>query len=455
MNTPDPVSDAEYRDYLAQLKSLMAIPSISRNPHLKAECRDAAEWLAQAIRSAGGREVRLVDHEPNPVVYGELGSANPDAPAVLIYGHYDVVSAGEEAEWTSPAFEPEVRDGFLYGRGAADMKGPLLASLFGAVRAVRAAGGSDPSAFPWKIKLLFEGAEEGGSRSIRNFIEKHPELMQSDFAFSADAGMYSYEEPSVTLSVKGLCGVHFRLSGSAADQHSGMFGGAIDNPNRALARLVADLHDDDGRITVAGMYDGVAPISDSQRGDLAAIGIDDEHFKTGAGVAELWGEKGFSAAERVYHRPSLTVTYLGGGEVMNIIPSKAEAYISVRLTPEQDPNAVLEALKAHIRGACPSTMKLEILSEGHYPGAWNDRGHFAVAALSKAIAEQWGRPPLYVPGGGGIPVIAYLQKKLGIPSVLTGIAAVQDNIHGANERLHLGNWRRSIDAYGAFFSSLD
>jgi acetylornithine deacetylase/succinyl-diaminopimelate desuccinylase-like protein len=453
MNAIHPVSDHEYHKYLNELIDLMAIPSISSNADHAGDCRSAAEWLARRIRSSGGKNVRLIEHDPNPVVYGELGSLSPDAPTVLVYGHYDVVSAGEASEWNSPAFEPTERNGFLYGRGAADMKGPLLASLFGAIRAVDSAAEAGRD-YPWRIKLLFEGAEEGGSWSIRNFIDQHPDVMSADFAFSADAGMFSYEKPSITLSVKGLCGVLFRLSGAARDQHSGAFGGAIDNPNRALAEMVAGLHDGNGRITVEGMYDGVPEISDAQKADLAAIGMDDEHFKTGAGVDQLWGEAGFSAGERVFHRPSLTVTSLSGGAVMNIIPAKAEAYISVRLVPEQDPPKVLEALKAHLRTNCPPTMKLEILKEGHYPGAWNDREHFSVKSLAAAIGAQWDCPPLFVPGGGGIPVIAYLQKKLGIPSVLTGIAAAEDNIHGADERLHLGNWRKSIDAYGDFFASI-
>ncbi len=449
MEKPKPCTEREYRAYLDQLIEFIAIPSVSRDPERSEDCARAARWLADAV-GASGRNIELIPHDPHPVVYGEMGSMDPDAPAVLVYGHYDVVSEGATSQWHSPAFRADKRNGFLYGRGAADMKGPLLASLFAAIRAVEAAGDE----YPWKIILLFEGAEEGGSWSIRKIIEQHPERMKANFAFSADAGMYSYNQPSLTLSVKALCAVNFRITGMERDQHSGTFGGAIDNPNRVMAGIIAGLHNKDGSITVEGMYNDVPEITDEQRRDLEILGMDEEHFCSGAGVKSLWGEAGYSPAERVFHRPSLTVTYMEGGQPMNIIPAKASAMVSVRLVPGQDEKRALAALEAHLMKACPPHMTLEITGSGSYPGAWIDRSHFGVQALSGAMERHFSRRPLMVPGGGGIPVIAYMQQILGIPSVLTGIAAVEDNIHGADERIHLENWRRSIDSYADFFSML-
>ena len=438
--------------FLDDLKALCAIPSISSIPAYTSEVYRAAEWVAEALRAAGLEQVRLMTTEGHPVVYGEWLHAGPSVPTILFYGHYDVQPALDPDTWESPPFEPQVHGENLVGRGASDMKGQTLAEV-NAIAAWLCGAGN----LPLNVKFLVEGEEEIGSRHLRKFIQKHAELLACDAAFNADAGMVTPELPAITYGLRGGLRVEVTVNGPAHDVHSGTFGGTLHNPAQALMELIVGMHDSQGRVTLPGFYDRVRPLESDERAAMALLPMDGNFFLSQSGAPALWGEPEYTPLERTTARPTLEVLSfhagLAGEGVLNIVPAQAKAALSMRLVPDQEPEACYQSLITYLKTHVPPTVRWEArrLNNGGR-ASLIDRQNPLLMALDRALEETWGVRPAYIRIGGGIPVVAQLQEELGIPSILTGFGLPDDQIHGPNEKLHLPTWRRGIEAIVRFLA---
>jgi acetylornithine deacetylase/succinyl-diaminopimelate desuccinylase-like protein len=434
-----------------ELIELLRIPSISHDPNFKADVDQAARWLADKLRAMGVNNVEIMPTAGHSVVYGEwlARRGSVDAPTVLIYGHYDVQSPEPLEDWRSQPFEPEIRGENLYARGASDMKGQTLASL-NAVEAIIKTGG-----LPINFKFLLEGEEEIGSKHLNEFLIQHREKLKCDFSLNTDAGgMPDAETPSICYSLRGGAGFVLTISGPGQDLHSGEFGGTIQNPIHVLSKLIADLHDENGHVTLPGFYDKVREIDEEERAELARLPFDEEFLLKHSGAPALWGEPGFIPAERIGARPTAEVVMFTAGQPKSAIPAKASARFAFRLVPDQDPAEVQEQFKAYLEAHVPATVtwKLDFLGGGH--GIVVERKSRALRAMQSALRAEFGREPIFQRSGGGIGAVLMLKKTLGIDSVLTGFSLFDDNIHGPNEKLHLPAWRKGMAALVQFFHIL-
>jgi acetylornithine deacetylase/succinyl-diaminopimelate desuccinylase-like protein len=338
-----------------------------------------------------------------------------------------------------------MRADYLYGRGASDMKGQTLAGIKALESVMQTAG-----KLPINVKFLIEGEEEIGSRHLRQFIRQEQELLACDYALNADAGMVGVNQPAITLGLRGGMRVNLSVFGPRHDVHSGVFGGALHNPAQALIELLANLHDAQGRVCLPGFYDRVRPLSAEERLDLAQVGIDERFFIETTGVPALWGEPEFTPFERTTARPTLEILAfhagLAGEGSLNIVPARADAAISFRLVPDQEPDEVYRALLAYLETHAPPTIRWEISQLVGGRGVLMGRDTPGIQPMTIALEKAWGVQPRFTRLGGGIPVVNQLKEELGIPSVLTGFGLPDDNIHGPNERLHLPTWRTGIQA---------
>ncbi len=429
--------------FLEELQELLAIPSVSTDPERAQEVRRAARWLAEKLASLNMRDVEVFPTEKHPLVYGRLAAADPAAPTILIYGHYDVQPAEPLELWQNDPFAPEVREENLFGRGATDMKGQLMAAL-NAVEAALAAG-----APPVSVKVLLEGEEEIGSTHLRAFIESHRDLLASTCCLNPDAGMMAPELPTITYGLRGLAYFELRIKGPGRDLHSGLFGGAVHNPAQAMCELIAGMHDPRGRVTLPGFYDPVRPLDPAERDELARLPVGDSDYLRNTGVPQLWGESGYTALERAAARPTLEVNGIGSGFVgqgtKTVLPAAAVAKLSMRLVPDQDPDRVDEQLREYLREQVPPTVRWELERLAGSPPSISDRESAALRALAAAMEAVWGRKPLFRREGGSVPVVAYLQQLLGVESLLTGFSLPEDNMHAPNEKLHLPTWLRGME----------
>ncbi len=438
--------------FIAEMGELIAIPSISASPKYAGDIQKAAEWLQAKLESLDFENVQIMPTDGLPVVFGEYMKAGNDAPTMLVYGHYDVQPADPFDLWESEPFEASIRGDALYARGSSDMKGQVIASL-AAIEAVMSAGN-----VPLNIKFLLEGEEETGSPTLGDFIENNKELFAADFALNPDAGMMSSVQPTITYALRGLAYFQIDVSGPSHDLHSGFFGGVVRNPANELAQLIAGMHDDNGHITLPGFYDSVRELDDEEREALAKLPQDDAFYKDQTGVSDLWGEKGYSSNERATARPTLDVNgmlsgYIGDG-AKTVLPSNAMAKISCRLVADQDPYQVLEQMRAYFEANAHPSLKWEVRLISEAVASISERNSKEVQAMKKALETIWGVDSLYKREGGTIPVVGYMQEKLGIESVLTGFGLPEDRIHSPNERLHLPTWEKGIDALIHFIYNL-
>jgi len=435
--------------YLNSLKSLVEIPSISTSIDHKKAISETAEWLASRLRKMGFSNVALHPTNGHPVVFGEYISGKPGLKTVLIYGHYDVQPVEPLDLWETPPFEPAIRGDNLFARGASDMKGQVMASL-NAVEAILSAG-----ELPVNIKYMIEGEEEIGSPNLAPFLKKNAELLAADIVLNPDSGILGEDFPTLTYALRGLAYFELRVYGPAHDLHSGLFGGVVHNPAQALAELIAGMHDANGRITLPGYYDSVREMAIDERQDIARLPMGDDFFKEQTGADKLWGETGFTPAERVGARPTLEINGLLSGFTghgsKTVIPAWAMAKISMRLVPDQKPDDVHQQLLKYLENQAPATIRWELIRMAGGPPSFTDRNHPASQAMSQAIESVWGKRPVFKREGGSIPIVAEMQETLGIDSVLTGFGLPEDNIHAPNEKLHLPTWYRGIDALIHFF----
>lgn len=433
--------------YVRELSDFLELRSVSRDQASGGEMRRAAEWVAARLDFAGGR---VVETEGPPVVLGEwLGASG--APTILVYGHYDVQPPGDEDEWQTPAFEPTVRDGRIYARGATDDKGPVFVALETA-RAFHQQTG----ALPLNVRFLIEGEEEVGSPSLEGFLAAHRTALAADLVVSADGAMWRASEPSIAIAAKGLLALDLVITGPASDLHSGRHGGAVQNPNHALAELVASFHTPDGSVAVAGFYDGVTPLHTVDRGALEQVPFDDEVYRSDVGVPELHGEPGYTTLERLWMRPTLEVNELRGGGPFTVIPRSAQAHATCRLVPGQQPDTVLAAIRKHVRRLAPQGVDVRVEAEpGGVPAYAIAADHPAVRAGVKALKEVYPeREPLLVRIGSTLPAAVLFERTLGLKTLLFSFSTSDENMHAPNEFFRLDRLEEGMAAWATLWQLL-
>jgi acetylornithine deacetylase/succinyl-diaminopimelate desuccinylase-like protein len=448
----DAFLEAERDAVLAALIDWVRIPSISAQALHAPDVERAAQWCAERMGRAGLEHVEILPTEGHPAVYGDWLHAGERAVTALVYGHHDVQPADPLDEWHSPPFEPVVRDGQLFGRGAVDDKGQVLYHLE-AIRGLLSGGGR----LPVNVKLLIEGEEEIGSPNFEVLLEAERERLACDVIVVSDTGMWAPDVPTVTTGMRGVVAFDVTLRTAERDLHSGLFGGAVPNAALWAARLVAGLHDGDGAITIPGFYDGVRPLLPAERVSFAALPFDEAAWAHTAGVGRLEGETGFSTLERIWARPTCDVTgmtsgYSGDG-VKTIVPAVARFKVTFRLVADQDPRAVAAAFEAWVREQVPDGVDLDVHLDGWVGPALTDVSHPGVGALSRAIARVWGTEPLFTRTGGSGPEEA-LGRILKAQVLYLGVGLPGDRIHAPNERIVLDQLWKGLLAAGELWREL-
>ena len=444
---------ANHERILAELIEFARIPSISTQPEHYGDIEAAAGWVAAQLTEAGLSNVQIVPTSGHPVVYADWLNA-PDAPTILIYGHYDVQPPDPLDKWISLPFEPQVRDGRLYARGVSDDKGPMLIPIKVAQAFFETSG-----ALPVNVKFLIEGEEEIGSPNLENFVTENASLLTADFALSADGAMWRVDVPSMTVASRGLVGLEFSLTGAKKDLHSGRFGGAVANPLHAIAKLVASLHTDDGRVAVEGFYDDVQELNSDGRNALAGLPFDERDFLKQVEADELFGEPGYSTLERQWTRPTLEINGLWGGYQghgsKTVIPSEAHAKITCRLVADQNPQDIQDKIVRHLTQHLPSGVQLDIRRDTHMAQPYEiSRTHTGLKVAADVLREIYGQPPLLVRMGGTIPVSELFKRLLGIDTVFFSFSTADEDFHAPNEYFRLQRLHDGLIAWALYWQKL-
>jgi acetylornithine deacetylase/succinyl-diaminopimelate desuccinylase-like protein len=437
---------------LEELKEFLRIPSVSTKSDHKSDIQRAAAWVAEKLRAAGVDHVEILPTKMHPIVYGESLHA-PGKPTVLFYGHYDVQPAEPLDLWTSPAFEPAVRNGNLFGRGTADDKGQVHIHLK-ALEAIFKTEGR----LPFNLKVMIEGEEEVGSVNLYDFVEKNRARLHADALVLSDTSMVEKGKPCITYGLRGLDYFQIELTGAVRDLHSGVFGGPAPNPITVLCELFGRLHDKNGRVAIPGFYDGVAPLTREERKELNSIGPSARDLLRTTGAKALNKEKDFSPTEQLWCRPTLELNGIWGGYTAEgsktVIASKAYAKFSCRLVPRQKPERIAKLVERHIRKLLPKTVtcKFEVHSMGK---PWVAPYTHPVIQLAKKSLEQgFGRKAYFIREGGSIPIVTTFSEVFKIPCVLLGFGLPDENAHAPDEHIALENYYGGIRSVSLFYDAL-
>jgi acetylornithine deacetylase/succinyl-diaminopimelate desuccinylase-like protein len=444
---------ANHDRILGELIEFAAIPSVSTDPAHAADVRAAALWVADAIARAGPFTVRTIPTAGNPVVYAEWLGA-PGKLTVLVYGHYDVQPADPLEQWQSPPWTPVVRDGRLYARGVSDDKAPMLIPIRVAEAFFAVTGG-----LPVNVKCVFEGEEEIGSPSLDAFIRVNTKLLAADVVLSADGAMWRIDEPSLTVASRGLVGLELIVTGASKDLHSGRHGGGIANPLHAMARLIASLHDADGRVAVAGFYDGVRELTSPDRAAIAALPFDEEAYLAQVGAPATFGEPGYTTLERQWTRPTIEINGMWGGYTgpgqKTVIPSRAHAKITCRLVPDQDPDDVIALVTRHLEAHVPRGTRVSISPGDHGARPAHIRtDHFALRAADAALHAVYGVRPLIVRMGGTVPIAELFARHMGLETVFFSFSTADEDFHAPNEFFRIHRLHEGLDAWARYWEML-
>ena len=444
--------DRETSRFREELFDFLRIPSVSADSRRDGDTRGAAVWLAERMREAG-LEAGMVETDGHPIVLGSWDGAGPDAPTVLIYGHYDVQPAEPLEEWTSAPFEPELRDGRIYARGSADDKGQLYMHVK-ALEAHLSSAGS----LPVNVKVLAEGEEEVGSPNLVPFVTGNRDRLACDVAVISDSAMFDRGIPSLLFALRGLAYFELQIRSARSDLHSGAYGGAVPNPGLILSRILASLLDGRGRIAIEGFYDDVLEWDEASRAALGDLPFGEDSFRDEAGTSQLTGEEGYGTLERLWSRPSCDVNgmlcgYTGEG-AKTVLPARAMAKVSFRLVPNQNPTRVAELFRRHVAAHTPDGVEVEIRElHGGLPWRANPSG-WAYEAAGRALEVTFGRPPVLVGEGGSIPIVSDFEKELGVPVVLIGFALPGCNMHAPDEWFTLENFETGIHSLAHLYGEL-
>ena len=441
--------DGNRDKYLNELFAFLQIPSISSVEDNNADTKRCAEWLVDHIKQTGVNDVKIHETEGHPIVFAQNLEAGPDAPTVMVYGHYDVQPVDPLDLWDSPPFEPVIKNGKIYGRGTADDKG----QLFMHIKAVEAFM-KTKTKLPVNIKFLIEGEEEAGSNHLDEFIEKNKDLLKCDTVLVSDTEWFADGMPSICYSLRGITFIEITLTGPNRDLHSGTFGGGVDNPINALCWLVSSLKDRYGRVTIPGFYDEVLNLTKEERDGFKKLPFDEEEYCKDLSVDQTWGESGYSTIERVWARPTLDLNGIYGGYTgegaKTVLPSKATAKISMRLVPHQKHEVIAEKVVKHLKKICPPTMKMEIkVLHGGNPVLMPIDSQGIKIAMS-ALKEAFGTEAVFMREGGSIPIVGTFSEVLNAPTVLMGMGLPGDNIHSPNESFSVENFFGGIKASALF-----
>ena len=436
-------------DFLEGLKTFLRIPSISTLSEHKPDIRRAAEFAMNELRAAGMTSAELIEGEGNPLVYAEWLGA-PGKPTILFYGHYDVQPPDPLDEWKSPPFEPEVRGDNIYARGSADDKGQVYIQIKAVEGLMKTKG-----KLPVNVKFLLEGEEETGGEHIEAYVKTKPPRLKADAAVVCDTEMFAPELPTICVGLRGLVYYELIVEGANHDLHSGIYGGAAPNPIMAIAEILTALKDREGHIHIPGFYDRVVPPSDKEQAAWKRLPFNEkEYTEVEMGARELTGEPGYSVMDRTWARPTLEVHGIRGGftgeGAKTVIPAKAVAKISTRLVGDQKVSEAVEQTKAAVKAVCPKgvTAELKLLHAGE-PSLTNPDNKF-IHAAADALKETFGKDTVYIRSGGSIPIVGVFDQYLGIPSVMMGFGLPDDNLHAPNEKFHLPNFYRGIEAIARY-----
>lgn len=439
--------------HLAELTELLRIPSISTLPEHKSDVAACAEWMRAHVESIGLSNAQLFETPGHPIVYAEYKCSNPDAPTVLFYGHYDVQPVDPLHLWTNPPFEPVVRDGKIFARGAVDDKGQVLMHLK-AIEAHLKVNGS----FPVNLKVMIEGEEESGSVNLEDFLRTHQDLLKCDAVMICDTDMYAPGQPAICYGLRGLTYMQISVTGPNRDLHSGMFGGAVENPINVLCDMISKMKDEYGRIAIPGFYDGIMPVSKEERDEIAKLPHDEDAYCAELDVFATDGEFGYSTVERTWIRPTLDVNGIWGGftgeGAKTVLPSKAYAKISMRLVPGQNTDDIARKFIDYVNHIAPPTVKVQVDNlHGGNPVICPIDSKF-VKAAEQALARAYGKEPFYTRSGGSIPITLLFQEILSAPSVMMGFGLATENAHSPDEHFHLENFYTGIVASAHYYDCL-
>jgi len=438
--------------YVEQLKTYLAIPSISALPAHTDDVRRCAEWSVAELSRIGMHNARLVETPGHPVVYAEwLGAEG--APTILFYGHYDVQPVDPVELWTSPPFEATVRDGELFARGAVDDKGQVFMHM----KAIEAHL-SQTGRLPVNIKVILEGEEEVGSANLDDFIKANKDLLKADVVVISDSPMFDRDVPSICYGLRGLAYFQIDVRGTKSDLHSGSFGGAVVNPAMALATALAGMKDKSGRVRIPGFYDDVVPLREEERQEFAKLPFNEKRYRMDLGAPKLFGESGYTTLERVWARPTFEVNGLlsgfTGDGAKTVIPAVAMAKVSMRLVPNQQPEKIAELFEAYLKQVMSKSVSFE-LTRMHGGKPWmTSFDNQYVQAAGRAIERGFGKAPVFNREGGSIPVVATFQEELGLPCVLFGVGLPDENAHAPDEKIDLGNFHNGVIASAALYDEI-
>ncbi len=435
-----------------ELFDFLRIPSVSARSEHRADVARAAEWVADSM-SAAGLRAEVLPTGGHPVVLGEWRGAPAGAPTVLIYGHYDVQPPEPLELWTSPPFEPTLRDGNIYARGSVDDKGQLFLHIKALEAHLRAR-----KRLPVNVVFLAEGEEEVGSPNLTPFVEQNVERLRADAVVISDSAMFAPGQPSILSSLRGLMYLQIDVHAANTDLHSGSYGGAVPNPATALARILASFHDDDGRIAIPGFYDGVREWEPELRKQIRKLPFDEEEFRRSVRAPALFGEEGYSTLERIWTRPTCEINgllsgYTGEG-AKTVLPATAMAKVSCRLVPDQDPEEIGRLLEKHIRRVAHPSVTVEVTHmHGGHPWRADLNGPLFEAAR-RALRTAFGREPFITGEGGSIPVVSDFQRTLGAPVLLVGFGLPGENAHAPDEWMSAENFSKGMRAIAALWDEL-
>jgi acetylornithine deacetylase/succinyl-diaminopimelate desuccinylase-like protein len=434
--------------FLSELFDWLRIPSISADSRNKQDVRKAAEFLQEKLSAAGVDKVEICETKGHPIVYAEK-IVNPSLPTVLVYGHYDVQPADPINLWTSPPFEPVIKDDKIYARGACDDKGQVYMH----VKAFEAM--MKLNLLPCNIKFMIEGEEEVGSDNLGTFVKENKAKLKADVILISDTALISLEHPSITVGLRGLSYMEVEVTGPNRDLHSGVYGGAVANPINVLCSMIDSLHDENGKVTIPGFYDKVAELSSAEREAMNKAPFDLDHYKKDLDIDEIKGEKGYTTVERTGIRPTLDVNGVWGGYTgegaKTVLPSKASAKISMRLVPNQVSAEITELFTKHFQSIAPKYVKVKVMAHHGGEPAVTPTNSPAYKAASHAFEEVFGKTPIPTRDGGSIPIVALFKKELGLDTVLMGFGFDSDAIHSPNEHYGVKNFMLGVETIVAFY----
>ena len=433
--------------FLDELLEMLRVPSVSARSEHKQDMERCADMVKKRLLEAGAGKVEIFPTAGHPLVYAEK-IVDKNKPTVLVYGHYDVQPADPLELWNSPPFEPVIKDGKIYARGACDDKGQFYMHVKAMEMLLKT------NTLENNIKFIIEGEEEIGSPNLGKFVSTHKDLLKADVVLISDSSMISMETPSIDIGVRGLSYIELEVTAANRDLHSGVYGGAVANPITILAKMIASCHDENNHITIPGFYDDVREATAEERKAMSAAPYDEAAYKADLGVKELWGEKGYTTNERTGIRPTLEVNGIWGGYTgegaKTVLPSKAFAKISARLVPDQSSEVITRKLLDYFRSIAPASVTVD--AKEHHGGEpyMTPIDSDAYKAAAKAIETSFGKKPIPVRGGGSIPICSLFEKELGLKIVFMGFGLDSDNLHSPNEKYDIYNFYKGIETIPYF-----